>query len=61
MPNLRDTFIKIYANVPLGVRNEIIAVLNKQPMTWHVVYFEVKHNTKIGKKLLEYLRRLKII
>ena len=58
---LRETFLRIYANIPLGLRRDIIAIVDEEPMTWCVCYIEITARTKIGDKTLEYLRKLKII
>lgn len=58
----RERFLKIYANLPLGVRQEIILVLeDERPMTWDVAYIEVKENTPLSKTILEKLEKLEII
>jgi len=68
--NRRERFLRIYANLPLGVRKEIILALEekgeggviiKQPITWEVAYLEVKNNTPKSEKILEKLEELKII
>jgi len=68
--NRRERFLRIYANLPLGVRKEIIlafeekgegGVIIKQPITWEVAYLEVKNNTPKSEKILEKLEELKII
>jgi len=54
--------MKIYANLPVNLRNEIIAVLpNVGPVTWNVAYLEISNDTELGKKILEKLSILKII
>lgn len=58
---LRTEFLRIYANLPLGIRSDIIAVLEGEPMTWRVCYIEVKNNTKMADKIVLYLRELNII
>lgn len=58
---VRERFLEIYANLPLGLRKEIILVLDKEPITWQVAYVEVSNNTKKSKKILEKLKELKII
>ncbi len=58
----REKFLKIYANLPLGVRQEIILVLGSVgPITWNVAFIEVNANTKISKIILEKLQRLEFI
>ncbi len=58
---LKEKFLKIYANLPLNLRKEIILVLDKEPITWNVVYLEVSNNTEKGSQILKKLEALKII
>ena len=59
---IKEKFLKIYANLPLNVRDEIIYVLKgKGPITWNVAYLEIKNNTKLGEEILHKLDDLKII
>lgn len=58
---LRERFLKIYANLPLSLRKEIILVLEKEPLTWNAVYIEVYNKTKRCDKILNKLEKLKII
>lgn len=58
---LRDKFFKVYANIPLGLRDDIIVVIDGKPLTWNVVYLEVKENTDLSKKILEELKNLNLI
>ena len=58
----KEQFMKIYANLPVNLRNEIISVLpNVGPVTWNVAYLEISNNTELGGKILEKLSELKII
>ena len=58
----KTDFNRIFANLPLGIRNEIIYVDEKYgAMTWQVVRLEVEARTKVAVKILEFLKRLKII
>lgn len=60
--DLRAQFLKVYASLPLGVRKEIICVLDDWgSISWFVAYLEVKENTEVSLKILETLRRLEII
>ena len=56
---LREKFLKAFANLQLNTRGEIILVLKeggmKQPITWKVAYFEVKNNTSRSKEILRKL------
>lgn len=61
-PKNRKKFLKIYSNLPLGIRREIILVLDDgRPITWDVAFIEVKENTLLSKIILEKLEKLEII
>ena len=61
-PGNREKFLKIYANLPLGVRQEIILVLEeKGPITWDVAFIEVDNDTELSKTILEKLEKLQFI
>ncbi|PIU68802.1 hypothetical protein COS81_02630 [candidate division WWE3 bacterium CG06_land_8_20_14_3_00_42_16] len=60
--NSKERFLKIYANLPINLREETILVLEKKgPITWNVAYLEIKSDTKLGKVILEKLAALQII
>lgn len=60
--NRREKFLKIYSDLPINLRKEIILFLEKEgPITWNATYLEVKNNTKLGRKILKKLEELKII
>lgn len=65
MKDKRDRFYKVYNNLPLGVRDEVVAVVNvsgyNEPISWRVAKLEVDENTELSKKILENLEKLKII
>lgn len=59
---LRERFLKIYASLPLNLRDEIILVLpDRGSITWDIAYLEVKQNTKVSKEVLKMLNKLNII
>ena len=57
----RIKFLKIYANLPLSTRNEIVVVVDNEPVTWNAAHLEVEQNTPVGKEILEILTKLKIL
>jgi len=58
----KEKFLKIYADLPLGLRDEIIVVLpEKGPITWNVAFLEVEQDTALSKEILEKLNELEII
>ena len=61
MEHLRENFLKVYANIPLNLRDDIILVFEEKPITWDVAYFEIKTNSEKSIKILMELRELKII
>jgi len=67
MPDLsnlspREKFLKIYADLPVGVRSEIIAFLPKVgPLTWNSAYVEISQNTPLSGEILKELDEMEII
>lgn len=57
----KERFIKVYSNLPLNLRKEIIVVINKEPISWDVARNEIEHNTKLGKEILDKLIKMGII
>ena len=58
----KDRFFKVYANLPLNLRNEIILVLPERgPITWNVAYLEISNDTKVGEDILKRLIELAIL
>ena len=58
----KEKFLKVYSNLPISIRNEIVYVVkDKGPITWNVSYLEIKNDTELGKKILEKLEELKFI
>ena len=56
----KENFLKIYSSLPMGVRGEIILVLEGKPITWDVSYIEVDQDTKLGETILEKLEDLNL-
>lgn len=57
----KEKFLKIYSNLPLELRKEIILVLDKKPITWNVAFIEISNNTKKASIILKKLELLGII
>lgn len=58
----KDSFLKVYSNLPINLRNEVILVLSdKGPITWNVAFLEIDNETELGKIILKKLMELKII
>ena len=56
-----ERFMKVYSNLPINLRKEVVIVIDKEPISWDVARNEVEQNTKLGKKILKKLIELKII
>jgi len=58
----KEQFLRIYANLPLGIRQEIILVLDDgRPITWNAAFVEVEAETPLSEIILQKLEKLKII
>jgi len=54
-------FLKIIASVPLPLRDEIIAVIGNQTISWNAAYGEIKENGPKAKLILEHLIKIGLI
>ena len=60
--NPMEKFLKIYADLPVGIRSEIIAALPKiGPLTWNSAYVEISQNTGLSAIILKELDEMEII
>lgn len=58
----KEKFLKIYADLPLGLRDEIICVLDdKGPLTWNAAYLEVKNSTQYAKEILKKMEAMNLL
>lgn len=57
----KERFYKVYNNLPLNLREEVIVVLNNEPITWKVAKLEVDQDTKLSRVILEKLEGLGVI
>ncbi len=58
---LKEKFLKIYSDIPLSLRKEIILVLENEPISWNVAFVEVTNNTDKSEIILKQLDKLEII
>ena len=58
---LREIFLRVYADIPLNLRKEIVLFLDKEPISWNVAYVEVVNKTEKSKIILNKLSELKIV
>lgn len=57
----KEKFYKVYSNLPLGLREEVVAVVGGEPVSWRAAKLEVDENTEKGEEILDQLIRLEII
>lgn len=57
----KDKFYKVYANVPLNLREEVILVVDDEPISWKIAKLEIDGDTKIAIKILQKLEALSVI
>ena len=58
----KERFFRVYANLPVGVRDQVVIVMPEVgPMSWNAAYVEVNNGTKLGDSIVEKLIELKII
>lgn len=59
--DIKQKFLQIYADLPFGLRKEIIAVVDDEPFTWNSAKIEIENDTDIGEQILDKLSKLEII
>lgn len=57
----KEKFYKAYSNLPLNLRDELVLVIDNEPITWKVAKLEIDNNTKLSETIIEKLEALKII
>jgi hypothetical protein len=58
---LKARFLKLYANVPMPLRGEIVAVVDDEPFTWASARAEILHDTAKSEKILQQLNNLRVL
>lgn len=61
MEDLKIAFFRVYSNVPLGVREEVVIVIDDAALSWNATYYEVLANSPVSERILMELRELAII
>lgn len=57
----KTKFLQVYANLPLNQRNEIIVVVDNEPLTWHSAKIEIENESDKGKEILKKLTKMEIL
>ncbi|MBI2675731.1 MAG: hypothetical protein HYX24_04695 [Candidatus Aenigmarchaeota archaeon] len=58
---LAQKFTRAYSNLPIKIRDEIVAVVNGEPISWKIAYAEITNGTELGERILKTLKKLGII
>jgi hypothetical protein len=58
---LKEKFYQVYANLPMDIREEVILVIDDEPISWQVAKLEIDNDTQMGKQILEKLDSLEVI
>jgi hypothetical protein len=56
-----EDFFKVYSSIPIEERNNVVVVVDEQPISWQLAFQEIKNKTELGGKILKILRELEII
>ena len=56
-----EQFFKVYANLPLNLRDEIICIIDDGPISWRVAFLEISAETDKGSEILGKLVTLEVI
>lgn len=59
--DIKDKFYKIYGNLPLITRDEIILVINGEGISWKVAKLYIDQDSPLAKEILEKLAQLGVI
>ena len=54
-------FLKLFASVPLPLRNEIVAVVDNQPVSWSAAYGEIQQNADKAQIILTHLKQIGLL
>lgn len=54
-------FLRVYSNLPQRLKDQIVIVIDDEPMTWNAVYLELKEETKLGRRILKKLEGMGLI
>lgn len=57
----KERFYKVYNNLPLNTRDEVVLVVDGESITWKVARLEIDNDTKLSKIILVKLASLEFI
>lgn len=54
-------FFRVYDNIPITARKELIVIVENEPISWDVAYKEIQGKTMLGIKIFKNLVELDFI
>ena len=61
LQELNAKFVRVYANLPVPERSQVVAVIDDKPYSWDVAYAEISNETVLGNKILKKIKLLGIL
>ncbi len=58
---LRSKFLKTFAKIPISLRDEIVAVVDDEPVNWSTTNVEVRGKTKKGDQIVRLMDELGLL
>ena len=56
LEELKAKFMRVYANLPVPERSQVVAIVDEKPYSWDVAYAEISHNNELGNKILKMIK-----
>lgn len=57
----KTKFYQVYGNLPLGLRQEIVVIVDGEPLSWNAAKIEIDNNTDKTEEILDNLDRLELL
>ncbi len=61
LEEIKAKFARVYANLPVPERFQVVAVVDEKPYSWDVAYAELTNNTELGNKILKKIKLMGIL
>ena len=58
---LKAKFLRLFASVPIPLRDQIIALVDKQPVSWSAAYGEISQDTDKAQVILTQLKKIELL
>ena len=58
---LKAKFLKLFASVPLPLRDEIIAMTDDQTISWAAAYGEIRQDTDKAQVIIQHLQQIGLL